>query len=215
MIERRRLVGQLLAAFLIPLLVVSIIAHRAQAGSPEAEAGAFIKSLADDAISMLSDTRIGDQERKEKFRALIKRGLDLERVSRFVLGAYARKASESEFSEFKNLLEENIVETYAIRFKDYNGELFSVGRVSPDKGDSYLVDSRIDPADGSGAIDVGWRVHKTDEGWKIMDILVQGLSMVITQRDEYISFIRQNGGKVSALNEALKAKNAKLQTAKN
>ncbi|WP_425403333.1 MlaC/ttg2D family ABC transporter substrate-binding protein [Hwanghaeella sp.] len=198
---RRSLIALLTAAFLWP-------AHPAIAGeSPEA----FISRLAAGAIQHLTSPDLAPDERQARFRTMLKDGFDLENVSNFLLGPFRRKASQDEIDDFRRVLEDNVVVTYAWRFSGYNGQKFNVGAVRDGHRGQKIVSSTLAQKDGGPPIMIDWKLTPHKDSWRIFDIMVEGLSMLVTQRDEYAAVIRRNDGKVSALIDAIKAQNEKLR----
>lgn len=174
--------------------------------SPEA----FIARLAAGAIENLTSPEIPMEERQARFRAMLHDGFDIENVSNFLLGPFRRKASPDEIEDFRRVLEDNVVATYAWRFASYNGQQFKVGAVRDGRHGQKFVASTLSQNDGAPPIGIEWRLTPHQESWRIFDIVVEGLSMLVTQRDEYAAVIRRNDGSVGALIDAIRAQNRKL-----
>ncbi|MGZ9020574.1 MAG: MlaC/ttg2D family ABC transporter substrate-binding protein, partial [Rhodoplanes sp.] len=98
-----------------------------------------------------------------------------------------------------DLFEKLIVVTYVDRFSRYSGEQLKVTRTVGDKesGDTIVYSEISRPA--GEPLHVGWRVRKYGSSFKIVDVSVEGVSMGQTQRSEFSSVIRNNGGSLSAL----------------
>ncbi len=167
----------------------------------------FIRAVGQEAITSLTGKELTDKQRQEGFRTILVRTFEVPLIARFTLGRFWRRASEQQQKEFVRLFEDFVVQAYAARFKDYSGHTFTVGKVREiDERDSY-VQSTLALKDGRN-IAVLWRVRgKSDP--KIIDVVVEGVSMAITQRDEFASIINQKGGKVEGLIAALREKTAK------
>ena len=176
------------------------------------DAGAFIQNLADTALTALTDEKISNAERADRFRDLLQEGMDIPTVTSRVLGPYVRRATDEEMKEFVSLLEENIVRKYAIMFKGYSGESINLVETKPLRGDMQQVTVSIQRTDGQPPVDVRWIVHKVDGQNKIIDIIVERVSMVTTQKEEFVSVIRRGGGKVESLLGELRERNAELAT---
>ena len=179
----------------------------------QSDAGVFVKNLGDHAIRVLTVKEISDSEREGRFRELLREGFDVRRIGRFVLGRYARGVKKESIDEYHGLFEDLIVATYAARFAEYSGQQFVIKRVAkPRKRGDSIVMSEIKPRDGGPSIRVDWQVHTNKEIYKIVDIRVEGVSMSITQREEFTTVIRSNGGKVDALIEILRKKTQDLKS---
>lgn len=170
----------------------------------EQRASAVIQALADQALADLTDQTLSDDVRRKKFVALMDRYFEMDVVSRFVLGRYWRSISQEEISEFATLLQNYLALNYANQFKELNGEQFVVGNETQNNKDTFVNSQFVRP-DGP-PVSIVWRMREFDNEFKIIDVSIEGLSMGITQRDEFTSVIQQNGDDVSALTKALKAK---------
>ena len=164
----------------------------------------FIRDMAKDAIESLADQEIDSEERERRFRDIIKRAFDMRVVARFALGRYWRVASKPQREEYLGLFEDYIVKTYAARLKLKNGKNFRVGKTLVINKLDKLVLSEIAQPKGQ-PVKLNWRV-RGDNDYRIVDVIVEGISMGITQRDEFASVIRNKGGKLEGLLSALREK---------
>ncbi len=167
----------------------------------------FIRTVGKSAIDSLTDKSISQDERENRFRKILQAKFQLKLLARFTLGRFWRRASEAQQKEYTRLFEDFIVKAYAARFADYNGENFVVGKIRNINERDNLVQSEVVLTDGR-KIPVHWRV-RNGEKFKIVDVLVEGVSMAITQRDEFSAIISQNGGKIDGLLAALRKKTGK------
>lgn len=170
----------------------------------ETSAAGVIQSLADQAMTELTDRSLSDDTRREKFVSLMDQYFAMDVVSRFVLGRYWRSISKEEIEEFSVLLQNYLALNYANQFKEFNGEQFVVGNETQKNKDTF-VNSQIVRQDGP-PVNIVWRMRMFGDSFKIIDVSIEGLSMGITQRDEFTSVIQQNNDDVGALTKALKAK---------
>ncbi len=189
-----------------------LAATPSQAGDFAKEAETFVQTLADEAMNSFRTT---DDEvvREKEVRRLLNEGFDVRAIGKWVLGRYWRKAKPAEKEEYLDLFEDFIIVTYAGRFKDYSGDEISLKVTkSLAKNDSdAIVRSEISRPQATDPILVDWRVKgKKDGTMKVVDVLIAGVSMSQTQRSEFSSVIKRNGGQVSGLIEALRSKTAEL-----
>ena len=112
------------------------------------------------------------------------------------------RASVAERSEYLGLFEDLIVNTYAIRFKSYSNEKIKLTGTAS-RGQTAIVKSVIERG-SQQPVRVDWRVTYPDGQYKIFDIVIEGVSMIQTQRSEFSSVIRRNGGRVAGLIATLK-----------
>lgn len=201
MLSRRSLLRKI-SAFLVVLLVGAVNAPPGYAASGSADA--FIKNVGTEAINSLTGKNLSDKERQDRFREILGRTFKIDLIARFTLGRYWRRATKPQKKEYVGLFEDFIVQAYAARFKGYAGETFNVGRVRDINDRDKLVHTELVLTDGR-KIPVHWRVRDSSN-YKIIDVLVEGVSMAITQRDEFSAIINQRGGKIEGLLRALRDK---------
>ena len=169
--------------------------------------GQVIATLGDKALAEIKKNASARPQMEANFKVLLETYFDVPSISKFVLARYWRVATEAERAEFTNLFEQLVVKSYAARFSEYSGETFKVTNVvkdQPDPGDA-IVHSQIQAA-GQEPVRADWRLKNLTGGYRIVDVKIEGVSMVQTFRDEFASVIRTNGGTVAGLNEALRKK---------
>ncbi|HBM91160.1 MAG TPA: toluene tolerance protein [Rhodospirillaceae bacterium] len=193
-------------AIALIMLCVSMISFSAQAGNArptEASAsspqGLFIQHLGDEAIEILKKKDLTKEQRNKTFRNLLDGKFDLKTIARFVIGRNWRSATPAQQIEYLDLFKKLVVKTYSDRFSLYAGEGFKVRSVSPEGRRDFIVKSDITHPDGSKPTVITWRVRQKDSQMGIIDVVVEGISMSVTQRQEYSSVIQRNGGNIESL----------------
>jgi len=171
----------------------------------------FISELGARAISELTAKDLSQADRESKFRLLLSEHFDLPAIGRFVLGRHWKVATDSEKTEFLKLFEDFVVRSYAVRFSGYSGETFTVRGSTPGPKNTTVVHSKV-LRNNAEPIRVDWRVEPRGERLVITDIIVEGVSMSVTQRSEFASVIQSSGGKVEGLLEALRNKTITADT---
>lgn len=195
------------AALTAPAMVIGTA--QAEAAPTSQAAAKFVQSLGDRAIATLADPKVSKDQAKAVFRDLLNQNFDINTISRFVLGRYWNIANDAQKKEYQTLFEQMIVEVYAERFSQYAGESFKVGGAQASGENDAVVSSQVLRPDGP-PVNVSWRVRNKDGGFKIIDVIVENVSMSVTQRSEFASVIDSNGGKFDALLDALRQR---IQTA--
>jgi len=189
------------AALILTLLGGALPVAPASAADP----ASFIQNLGDEALAQLAGD-VTPEQRDANFRRLFNDNFDVPAIGRFVLGRYWNSATPAERAEFLKLFEDLIVQYYSGRFRDYSGETFKIGEVRADRPGFYTVHSTVVLPRSSEAVRVDWRVREIDGAYKIVDVMVEGVSMAVTQRAEFASVIQSRGGKLSGLLDALREK---------
>lgn len=171
------------------------ILHKISA-APGAEK--FIGDMATRALKFLSDPSMGQDQKISSFRNLLNDSFDLETIGRFVLGRYWKTSSDKQRQEYIGLFRKMVVEVYAKRFGDYKGQKFETRGARADGDKDTLVSSHIIPGNGP-EVQVDWRVRYKNGQYKIVDVIVEGVSMSVTQRSDFAAVIQRGGGDVSVL----------------
>lgn len=159
----------------------------------------FVKNLIDEALTSLTDSELEILERRERFRDLMHRYFAFNAIAKWVLGRYWRKASDVEKDEYLVLFEKLMVITYADRFESYAGEKLTIEKAEIRGENDALVHSLLERPHEQKPISVIWRLRPKDDSFKIVDVMVEGLSMGITQQKEFSSVIRNHDNKVEGL----------------
>lgn len=163
---------------------------------------AFVSTLGERAIQMLAPT-VSPAQRIARFRELFSTGFDVPGIGRFVLGRYWRTATQQEQQEFLKLFQEYVVRAYAARLGGFGGEPFRVMNSHPN-GSETVVSSEV--VLSSGPIGIDWYLVSENGQYKITDVYVAGISMKVTQRDEFAAVIQRSGGRVEGLLSQLRQK---------
>ena len=126
-------------------------------------------------------------------------------MARFVLGRYWRSASEQEQREFVTLFEGYVAYVYTARLGNFGGGVFNI-RGSRSNGDGVIVSTDVISAGSTSPLRIDWRLVNNNGAYKINDVIVEGVSMAVTQRSEFASVIQHNGGQVQGLITMLREK---------
>ncbi|MCZ6607293.1 MAG: ABC transporter substrate-binding protein [Alphaproteobacteria bacterium] len=188
------------------ILALGLAAFPGHAASTQEEARQLIESLADKAIAALTVKEVPREERVKRFRVLLHEHFAVKTIGRWVMGRYWRKATNGERTEFLKLFENLLVSVYVDRFANYAGVTLMITKTVT-KGDAdIIVYSKILRPDGSPLVRVDWRVRKRKGEHKVIDVMVEGVSLGQTQRSEVASVIRKNGGKIQSLLDEMRKK---------
>ena len=162
-----------------------------------ADANVFMSELWTRAVEVL-DKKAPLTERLTRFRQLFQADFDGPGIARFVLGRYWRTASEQEQQEYMKLFEDYVIFVYGTRLSHFNGETFKVRGSRTDESGTVVSTDIISPS-GEPPIKVDWRLVADRGAFKINDVIIEGISMMVTQRSEFASIIQRHGGQVGGL----------------
>jgi phospholipid transport system substrate-binding protein len=183
------------------LIILSLlIGSTSLAAAPKAiaaDANVFMSELWTRAVEVL-DEKAPLTERLTRFRQLFQADFDGPGIARFVLGRYWRTASEQEQQEYMKLFEDYVIFVYGTRLSHFNGETFKVRGSRTDESGTVVSTDIISPS-GEPPIKVDWRLVADRGAFKINDVIIEGISMMVTQRSEFASIIQRHGGQVGGL----------------
>jgi phospholipid transport system substrate-binding protein len=157
-----------------------------------AEEENFVNSFADSAISILSSDSLSDAERTSSFTELVMSSIDLNLISKFVLSKAWKNASDEQKEEYLIAFKDYFVNSYANKLDQYTGEKVDVIG-SQEAGKYVIVESNI-IREGTDTLKINlkWRLLNKDNQIKIIDLNIEGISLVIAQREEFQSFLANN-----------------------
>ncbi|MBC8337596.1 MAG: ABC transporter substrate-binding protein [Rhodospirillales bacterium] len=210
MVQRRVFLRRSLASVFAVALVTAFLASHTLPGRAQADAFAdgaktFIEALTADAITMLTGKDISREERAKRFRVLMNKNFSIKGIAKFVLGRQLRKASEDQKKKYLKLYEDLMVATYADRFAKYSGERLLVKRSEVrGKKDAIVYTTMVKAKNAADPLKVDWRVRAKGDTFTIVDVMVEGISMIMTQKSEFSSFMKTSGGNFDTFLEELK-----------
>jgi phospholipid transport system substrate-binding protein len=187
----------------IGLLLFGVITVALPREAAAQDARTFVATLGQQAIQVLGP-QVPEATRVARFRELFRSDFDLAGIGQFVLGRYWRLATPQEQQEFLALFQEYLVRAYSTRLGQYSGEQFQVSGARQSGGET-VVSSQILRHNGA-PVQVDW--YLVDGGGRplISDVYVGGVSMKVTQRDEFAAVIQRSGGRVAGLLAELRQK---------
>ena len=201
---------RIIAVIALMLSVISVNTRVTTASTAinEEQARSMIQTMASEALSSIlsfAQDQISRSEFRDQFRTLLTQSFDIPWIGRFVLGRYYRRATPEQRQTYQNLFVEFILNTYTDRFKTYaNEEIRITGSHLAPSGRFVFVSSEILLSNTDVApIQVVWRLHKRNDRLQVIDLEIENVSMVRTQRNEFTSIIRRNNGRIQSILDIL------------
>lgn len=165
------------------------------AGSPQAtqdSPSAFVQSVGEEVVTVLENRKLDRNQRRLSLRKIFKRSFDTTSIARFALGRYWRTATEKQKARYLDILPDYVARVYAGQLSSYSGETFIVLRERRIDGKRSLVNAEIRRS-GETSLRIDFRVRHRPEGFSIIDILVENVSLLIAKRAEFSSVISREG----------------------
>ncbi len=189
-----------------PSILVVGVAPSAFAQARDAGAEAFVQRQASHALQILRADN-GPQE-KAAFRAFVDQAADVPRITDFVLGKYRRTITPAQHQQFAQVFRAYANSVYENRLGQYHGETLRVtGSAARQPGD-VVVNSEVVGGRHPQPIQVAWRVIRGPQGWKVVDVNVAGVWLAITERQDFVSTLDNNGGRIDVLINQLRTQTA-------
>jgi phospholipid transport system substrate-binding protein len=180
----------------IPAGAFAITCLLATSGNAAPDPRAFVNNLGDSGIQTLGPN-VPQAQRVTRFRELFQSDFDVSGIGRFAIGRYWQAYSPDQQQEFLRLFQEYTVQAYATKLAEFGGAKFRVTG-SDVAGDETIVHSQVDRPNGQ-PVQMDWHIAQEGGQDKVTDVFVDGVSMKITQRDEFAKIIQNNGGQPTAL----------------
>jgi len=161
----------------------------------------FVQTLSDQIITNVLKSTDTQEEKTKRFEEYFLSALDVQTIGKNVLGRHWKSATEEERKAFLDAFTDMALKSWADRFNMYTGQEISFTNETPAQGKNQVfVNSFIQ--DDPNPISVIWRVSNKNNEYKIVDIVVEGVSMTLSYRNEYDSFLRDKS--LPELSEQLK-----------
>jgi len=157
----------------------------------------LVKKVTDDVLSAIKGDKqlaAGDKEKALKLaEEKVLPHIDFEEATRLAVGRSWRQASKEQQEQLVTQFRSMLVRTYSSAISRYEGQTMKVlpARYKPDDTDVTVRNQYIRP--GQQPVELDYAMRKTPDGWKIYDIVVEGVSLVITYRSEFDAVVKQDG----------------------
>ena len=188
--------------FFVNILLLCLFFNYAKAGSSDPTK--FIQEIVDEAKQILVATN-SSEYKAEKLTEIALATVDIKGVGLYTLGSYRKDLTEEQKKEYSILFKEYFLKTFVSRLTDYSEPKINV--VSADKkNEKYtIVYSILLATDKKAEVKIDWRVYtKNPDKPLIRDLIIEGLSLARTQKEEFSSIIESNDGDINALFNKLK-----------
>ena len=188
--------------FFVNFLLLFLFFNNATAGSSDPKK--FIQEIVDEAKKILVNTN-SPEYKAEKLTEIALATVDIKGVGLYTLGSYRKDLTEEQKKEYSILFETYFLKTFVSRLTDYSEPKIDV--ISADKkNEKYtIVSSILLATEKKAEVKINWRVYTKDPDKPLIrDLIIEGLSLARTQKEEFSSIIESNNGDINALFNKLK-----------
>ena len=190
----------------LSLFALFCIANVSYAEVNSKSAVEMVENLTKQGIEQIVNSTGSVEEKNAVFKKLFTENLDLDFIGKYVLGRYWRTATPQQKKEFINLYKEFNVKTWSKRFDEFKGKSFVFEGTAPSSNKNQIFVNTSVPMPEGEPISVKWRVYERKGEIKVIDIIIENVSLAQTARNEYTSFIAKSPDGIDGLLNNLRNK---------
>ena len=163
------------------------------------EPDVFVQSTVNRATKTLGGN-FTKEERIEKLKIIASETVDISGIGYYTLGSYRKNLNDEQIKKYKNLFEQYFLKSFSSRLAEYSNPEIEVISKKKINENYTMVSSVLISTEKRPEVKIDWRVYTKDsENPKIRDLIIEGLSLARTQREEFSSIIQDNDGDINAL----------------
>ena len=168
------------------------------------EPDVFVQSTVNRASEALNN-KYSIEEKIEKLKVIASETVDIDGISRYTLGSYKNKITDSQMIEYKVLFRQYFLKTFASRLAEYSNPEIKVISKKKLNAKYAMVSSILVSTEQRPEVKIDWRIStKNPDNPLIINLVIEGLSLARTQKEEFSSIIQNNDGDINALFSTLK-----------
>lgn len=176
------------------LLLVSALSFAlpAHAASDNA-ASKYVESLGNQAIAIIADAKLTKPQKQAKLETIFSTNVDIPWVGKFVMGRFWKQATPEQQKNYLKEYQKFVITHYASRFAEYSGGKFNITGTKDDGNGEFTVSMQMIGDKGAEPVLVDYRVRSAGGSFKVFDVIVEGVSMITTQRSEFGAVLSDKG----------------------
>lgn len=160
----------------------------------------FVNELVSDAINKLADKNLSKNQKANFIEKLALEHVDINALGLYTLGELRKSSKKDDIANYEESFKKYFLKSLTSRLTDYSSSKFEVLGEDKKSSNYTIVNSKITPDDNGPEIKIDWRVYtKNPEKPLIRDLIVEGLSLARTQKEEFASVLNSNDGNINAL----------------
>ena len=165
----------------------------------------FISELVNDVVLVLSEAGLSIKDKNEKIEEIAKKNVDIPALGLYTLGSVRKTLNDEKLNEYNDLFSKYFLKSLTSRLSEYSSQKFEIIDEEQKSTNYTIVNSKIASSDKNPEIKISWRVYtKNPEKPLIRDLIVEGLSLAKTQKEEFASILNSNNNDINALLDKLK-----------
>ena len=182
------------------IIFLVLISNSTFANSYSTDPKLFVAELVDDAISKLSDKSLKEEEKIKFIEKVALENVDINALGLYTLGELRKSTGEENISKFQETFQKYFLKSLTSRLTDYSSNKFEVISADQKSSNYTIVKSKILAGNNKPEIKIDWRVYtKNPDKPLIRDLIVEGLSLARTQKEEFASILNSNNNDIDIL----------------
>ena len=164
----------------------------------------FVNELVNEAINKLADKNLNKDQKTNFIEKVALENVDIDALGLYTLGELRKSSKEEDISNYKKSFEKYFLKSLTSRLTDYSSSKFEILEDDKKSSNYTIVKSKITPDNGGPDIKIDWRIYtKNPEKPLIRDLIVEGLSLARTQKEEFASILSSNNNDIKVLIDKL------------
>ncbi len=189
--------------FVVFLLAFTFIFHSSVL-SYSSNPTEFVDELVNEAIKKLSDKNLTDEEKSKFIEKVALENVDINALGLYTLGELRKSSNKEDLRSYQDAFEKYFLKSLTSRLTDYSKSKFEVLSSDKKSANYTIVNSKVFPSEGGPQIKIDWRIYTKNQNKPLIrDLIVEGLSLARTQKEEFASILNSNNNDIKALIDKL------------
>ena len=160
----------------------------------------FVNELVNEAINKLSDKNLNTDQKEAFVKKIALENVDINALALYTLGELRKSSKKSDINAYQISFEKYFLKSLTSRLRDYSSSKFNIMGEDKKSENYTIVNSKVVPEDGGPEIKIDWRIYtKNPDKPLIRDLIVEGLSLARTQKEEFSSILSANNNDIKVL----------------
>ena len=182
------------------LILFIIIFKTSLASTYSSDPQMFVQELVNDSISKLSDKNLNKEEKSNFIKSVAIENVDIDALGLYTLGELRKSADKNDLIKYQEAFKKYFLKSLTSRLTDYSSNKFEVISAEKKSSNYTIVKSKISKSQNQPEIKIDWRIYtKNPDKPLIRDLIVEGLSLARTQKEEFASILSSNNNDINIL----------------
>ncbi len=160
----------------------------------------FVSELVNDVLTKLNNKSVTKEEKSQFIEEIASSNVDIDALSLYTLGELRKSTNKVKLNEYQKIFEKYFLKSLTSRLSDYSSSKFEVIEAEQKSSNYTIVSSTVRPDNGNPEIKIDWRIYTKDPNKPLIrDLIVEGLSLARTQKEEFASILNSNNNDIDIL----------------